>query len=186
MNDRIEYGKTTLEKLEEQGEQTIAKYGLDMFVNGIPKVEKEAPVVEPEQLAEEFPEIVQPTQEQTSTESEISVPTSEDIQKVEERVSEAEKSVESVKFAGEEEPGELARLFDDLFCDNETLEPRNETPVSRNDQPDTEHDKRVRKDVPFYLTIKNLLDRYEAGEITFDGMILDESRGIFRVDYAIA
>lgn len=159
MNDRIEYGKTTFEKLEEQGEQTIAKYGLDLFVNGIPEVPKEAPVVEPEQLAQEFPEIVKPKQEQTSMESEISVPPVEDVAKVEEKDSEAQKSV---------------------------TDEWNETPEPRNEPADPEHDKRVRKDAPFYLTLQNIIDRYEAGEITFEGMMLDESRGIFRVDYAIA
>lgn len=196
VNDCVEFGKTTFEKLEAQGEQTIAKYGLDMYVNGIPEVHKEAPVVEPEQLAEEFPEIVKPTQEQTLTESEISVPPVEDAPKAEEKASEAEESAESefkaelVRIAREEVPEEPADrpseqeldALDDLGVDISEYR----TPVPRNDPADPEHDRRVRKDVPFYLTLQNIIDRYEAGEITFEGMMLDESRGIFRVDYAIA
>lgn len=225
MNDRIEYGKTTFEKLEAQGEQTIAKYGLDLYVNGIPEVPKEAPVVEPEQLATEFPEIVQPTQEPTSTESEISVPPVEDVAKAEEKAGEVNRAVESefraelVKLARDGEPEEKAsetkernweedraKLVSMLIKENVDQRdssidspfppyPTNEGSVTStsleegkvaNHTTDPEHDKRVRKDAPFYVALQNIIDRYEAGEITFEGMMLDESRGIFRVDYAIA
>lgn len=180
VNDRIEYCKTTFEKLEAQGEQTIAKYGLDMFVNGIPEVPKEAPVAEPEQLAQEFPEIIQPTQEQTATESEISVPPVEDVAKAEEKDSEAEVSAES------EFKAELIRIARANYPEEFLKEYNTPFPKDPVESADPERDRRVRKDAPFYLTLQNIIDRYDAGEITFEGMMLDESRGIFRVDYATA
>ena len=203
VNDRIEYGKTNLEKILTQAEQTIAKYSLDLYVNGIPETSdpaltEEMTVIDPEALAKEFPEIVRPVDEPASTQSEISVPRIEDAPNCEERDSEVENGAESVKFAGEEEPGELARLFDDLDCQEpEPMpinsypehvfgEPRNETPVSRNEPTDPEHDRRVRKDVPFYLTLQNIIDRYEAGDIVFEGMTLNESKGVLYIEYATA
>jgi hypothetical protein len=136
MNDRIEYGKTTFDELEAKGEQTITKYGLDLYVNGIPEAPKETPAVEPK-----------PTPINSRTQ---------------------------VAFDVTKEDEEFLKEYSTPFP---------EDPV---EQADPEHDRRVRKDAPFYLTLQNIIDRYEAGDIVFKAMSLHETNGVLYIEYASA
>ncbi|MEA5031965.1 MAG: hypothetical protein VB025_07425, partial [Sphaerochaeta sp.] len=177
-----------------------------------PSLTEEVTVIDPEALSQEYPEIVKLVEELVATESEIPVPVVEDAPEAEEKVTEAEESAEGefhaelVKLAREGEPEEKAsetekseseKAFIDKILEelNKPIntrpeititEIRNETPVPGNDLADPEHDRRVRKDVPFYLTLQNIIDRYEAGDIVFEGMTLNESKGVLYIEYASA
>jgi hypothetical protein len=90
--------------------------------------------------------------------------------------------LELVKLYGEKKPEQTPDHGGPL--DNLSPFPSGPSPY-RSVEPMQRDDREVRRDAPFYCALLNILDRYEAGEIAFTDMSIDEVRGVFRIGFDV-